>query len=423
MRARLRRPPEARCAGDGRRPSLGVSSRPSPSPHPRASTNPRHGPPDALRVPLPPRLRPHRRLHHPDGAGRPGGECRVDPGGGAGLRRPRHRSGSLPGTRLVRLLDRRPAAAGRPARCGGGGGGHATGRLPRPAAGAGGRRAAAPCRPRLQLRAGHPSRPAARRGAEELPAELPGVLREAPVRLRATGTAGRHPHRRPRGPLRPPTCCSRRRTSPAWSCTPRSARISGCRSRRAARRRWPAPPCCSTSPAARSPSARRRRGGCSASRRAPAASRPMPIPPPAPANRPPTSPGTARPRSGRTDSAGGERALPAWRAIRHRRYRSRPAAAGAHAARAPSTTTAATLRRQPPSAASVSGSTRRTPISACERPIERFPFVPANPDRLAQDCYEAYNIQVAGLVQRLRGDRRRQGSSSASPAASIPPMP
>ena len=36
-----------------------------------------------------------------------------------------------------------------------------------------------------------------------------------------------------------------------------------------------------------------------------------------------------------------------------------------------------------------------------ERPIERFPFVPANPDRLAQDCYEAYNIQVAGLTQRL----------------------
>ena len=35
------------------------------------------------------------------------------------------------------------------------------------------------------------------------------------------------------------------------------------------------------------------------------------------------------------------------------------------------------------------------------RPIERFPFVPADPARLEQDCYEAYNIQVAGLVQRL----------------------
>ena len=34
--------------------------------------------------------------------------------------------------------------------------------------------------------------------------------------------------------------------------------------------------------------------------------------------------------------------------------------------------------------------------------VERFPFVPADPDRLAQDCYEAYNIQVDGLAQRLR---------------------
>jgi len=37
-----------------------------------------------------------------------------------------------------------------------------------------------------------------------------------------------------------------------------------------------------------------------------------------------------------------------------------------------------------------------------QRVVERFPFVPADPDRLAQDCYEAYNIQVDGLVQRLR---------------------
>ncbi|WP_347348862.1 NAD(+) synthase [Nigerium sp.] len=36
------------------------------------------------------------------------------------------------------------------------------------------------------------------------------------------------------------------------------------------------------------------------------------------------------------------------------------------------------------------------------RPMARFPFVPADPERLAQDCYEAYNIQVSGLEQRLR---------------------
>ncbi|GAA2557093.1 NAD(+) synthase [Winogradskya consettensis] len=35
------------------------------------------------------------------------------------------------------------------------------------------------------------------------------------------------------------------------------------------------------------------------------------------------------------------------------------------------------------------------------RKVERFPFVPADAQRLAQDCYEAYNIQVAGLTQRL----------------------
>ena len=46
------------------------------------------------------------------------------------------------------------------------------------------------------------------------------------------------------------------------------------------------------------------------------------------------------------------------------------------------------------------------------RPLARFPFVPADPTRLAQDCYEAYNIQVAGLVQRLRaiGGGKRGGT-------------
>ncbi|MFE1600018.1 NAD(+) synthase [Methylobacterium sp. ID0610] len=39
------------------------------------------------------------------------------------------------------------------------------------------------------------------------------------------------------------------------------------------------------------------------------------------------------------------------------------------------------------------------------RTVERYPFVPADPARLAQDCYEGYNIQVAGLAQRLRAIR------------------
>ena len=36
------------------------------------------------------------------------------------------------------------------------------------------------------------------------------------------------------------------------------------------------------------------------------------------------------------------------------------------------------------------------------RQVERFPFVPSDVQRLEQDCYEGYNIQVAGLEQRLR---------------------
>lgn len=46
----------------------------------------------------------------------------------------------------------------------------------------------------------------------------------------------------------------------------------------------------------------------------------------------------------------------------------------------------------------------RTPPATgpLRRHHDRFPFVPDDPARLAQDCYEAYNIQVAGLVRRLK---------------------
>ena len=37
-----------------------------------------------------------------------------------------------------------------------------------------------------------------------------------------------------------------------------------------------------------------------------------------------------------------------------------------------------------------------------QRRVERFPFVPADPAMLRDNCYEAYNIQVQGLAQRLR---------------------
>src|SRR3546814_18188587 len=35
------------------------------------------------------------------------------------------------------------------------------------------------------------------------------------------------------------------------------------------------------------------------------------------------------------------------------------------------------------------------------RPVRRFPFVPNRRERLDEDCYEAFNIQVDGLMRRL----------------------
>jgi NAD+ synthase (glutamine-hydrolysing) len=42
---------------------------------------------------------------------------------------------------------------------------------------------------------------------------------------------------------------------------------------------------------------------------------------------------------------------------------------------------------------------------ALRRAIERFPFVPSDPTRLREQCYEAYNIQVQGLATRLRASK------------------
>jgi NAD+ synthase (glutamine-hydrolysing) len=38
---------------------------------------------------------------------------------------------------------------------------------------------------------------------------------------------------------------------------------------------------------------------------------------------------------------------------------------------------------------------------ALTRAVERFPYVPSDPARLREDCYEAYNIQVEGLAKRI----------------------
>lgn len=40
-------------------------------------------------------------------------------------------------------------------------------------------------------------------------------------------------------------------------------------------------------------------------------------------------------------------------------------------------------------------------VTGLRRPLDRFPFVPDDPARLDLDCYEAFNIQVSGLEQRL----------------------
>jgi NAD+ synthase (glutamine-hydrolysing) len=42
------------------------------------------------------------------------------------------------------------------------------------------------------------------------------------------------------------------------------------------------------------------------------------------------------------------------------------------------------------------------------RPLDRFPFVPADPARLDQDCYEAFNIQVHGLMKRLQATKSQR---------------
>ncbi len=43
-----------------------------------------------------------------------------------------------------------------------------------------------------------------------------------------------------------------------------------------------------------------------------------------------------------------------------------------------------------------------------KRKVDRLPFVPDDPERCDRDCYEAYNIQVAGLAKRLETTSSRR---------------
>lgn len=47
------------------------------------------------------------------------------------------------------------------------------------------------------------------------------------------------------------------------------------------------------------------------------------------------------------------------------------------------------------------------PTGGLLRPLDRFPFVPDDPARLDQDCYEAFNIQVQGLMRRMKSTGAR----------------
>ena len=42
------------------------------------------------------------------------------------------------------------------------------------------------------------------------------------------------------------------------------------------------------------------------------------------------------------------------------------------------------------------------------RAVDRFPYVPSDPIRLQENCYEAYNIQVQGLTKRLQATQTRK---------------
>ena len=116
-----------------------------------------------------------------------------------------------------------------------------------------------------------------------------------------------------------------------------------------------------------------------------------------------------RPELGRPDDglrvrrpAGRERAVPRRAAAHGRRRRPRPDPPGAlpagHVRRQPAHRTTSgcagfrtvSFELQPP-----------TGDIGLRRKVDRFPFVPDDAERLALDCYEAYNIQVSGLEQRL----------------------
>ena len=258
--------------------------------------------------------------------------------------------------------------------------------------------AAAVPAPDLQHRRRDPPRRGARRRAEVVPADLPGVLRAPPGRARRR-RARHDPDRRASRCRSGPTCCSRPTDLPGLRAARRDLRGHvGAGAARARRRRWRARRCWPTCPAARSRSAAPRTARCWPARRRRAAW-------------PPTSTPRRVRASRRTDLAwdgqtmiweNGVLLAESERFPKGERRSRSPTSTSTCCVRsgcgwARSTTTAATTRpgwsrfrriefRLDPPAGDI----------GLRREVERFPFVPADPARLEQDCYEAYNIQVAG---------------------------
>ena len=187
-----------------------------------------------------------------------------------------------------------------------------------------------------------------------------------------------------------PTCSSRRRPAAAEARTSRSARTSGCRSRRRATRRWPARRCWSTCRRRTSRSASRTTGtGWSAcSRRA--ASRPTCTRRPGSASRPPTSAwdGQALIYENGDLLAESERFVTGSH-YHQRRRRPRAPVARAHApehvrllGREARATRLRAFRRVRVRAARVP---TQLPL-ALQRKVERFPYVPADPATRDERC-------------------------------------
>ncbi len=194
-----------------------------------------------------------------------------------------------------------------------------------------------------------------------------------------------------------------RRGSPFMS---RSARICGCRSRRAPRPHSPGPRSCSICRPATSRSARRRCAGCCAPRRRRAASPPTPIRPRARASSTTDlawdgQAGIFELGEGLAEterfSATPEMAVADVDLGRIRQERMRTNTFGDCVRAGAGNGGGGTAFRTIGFDFAAPGE----PI-ALRRNVERFPYVPADPAMLSENCYEAYNIQVQGLAQRLK---------------------